>query len=653
MPLAIPDLVRQHRLREIQKNLMEHKAQGSVAALMQAVALILQEPSFHRLAGAMQLGQLANEADFMKLVWAYVQHLIYSDDLIAAANVLWEMECFTAQPHCVQLVWNALHENRMICILGGGAMGKTMSTCAYYLLAWVADPAWCKVELASSSEKHLQKNAFGDLVRLHEDASLVLPGKVDSESIALDKKRAQGIFTLVIPGGPDSKATLKGSHLKPRPAHPKYGRRSRVFCLVDESQEVPANIFGQIKNRFSGLDEDDVDHQKFCLTANPKSVFSEFGNVAKPVRGWGSITRADEQWESALGWTVVSLDAMRHENVVQRKRVFPGFVTWAGVQTRLKDCHGDWDDPQMWTYVYGKFPPLGTSSTIIKQTWLTAAEGEWVFDDAIAVKAGADVAFTGDRPTLAIGRVGRAIAWVDYAGEQHKLPMPRMAIQIDAVTVVSRGDSQDLADNYMEPLRPLGCRPEGFGIDMTGQRGVYDIIRRQWAQKVSLLPSGETFAPIHGIEYASSPSEMKVAEEDTSTPKEMYDIMASSLWYEAAKLFELGVIKIGKGVDIKVLGELSARQGGMQPGLGKKLTVESKKEFKRRTGMSSPDLGDAALIMLHVARITTPNLIPKAKDTENIPVDRDVPVWAGFNQEFQSADLQGMAGAEVCDMTKD
>lgn len=655
MPLIVPDAVREKRLREIQRCLSAHKDNADVGALAEAVALMLQVPAFQKqvAASARLLGGVSGEAELMKLAWAFVYSLLYADDFVAAAMVLWEAEVFSAKPHCVQLVWNALMTKRMICIIGGGALGKTYSTCAFFLLSWVADPEWCKIEVASASEKHLQKNAFADLVRLHSGASMTLPGKVDTEAITLDKKRGYGIFTLVIPGGPDSKATLKGSHLKARPAHPKFGRRSRVFCLVDESQECPENIYGQIKNRFSSLDEDDVDHQKFVLTSNPKQIFSEFGNCAKPARGWDSISRADETWESERGWTVVSLDAMKHENVIQRRIVYPGFVTWGGVQTRLKDCHGNWDDPQMFTYIFGKFPPQGLGSAIIKQNWLTAAQREWIFDERTEGKAGADPAFTGDRPSLAFGRTGRAVGWIDYAGERHLLAKPQMAIQIDVVTVVARGDSQELADNYMEPLKPLGVKPEGFGIDKTGQRGVYDIMRRQWASKVSLLTSGESIAPIHGIEYAGLPSEMKVADEDTATPREMYDIMASALWYEAAKLFECGVVAIGKGVDLKVFAELSAREGGMQPGLGKKLTVESKKDFKRRTGMASPDLADATLIMLHVARITTPGLIPKAKDTTEAQPERSLPAWSGFNQSFGTADLQGMAGAELCDLTKD
>lgn len=656
MPFILPSPDRKKRLQSIQRHLAEHKADGSVKDLSAAVSLMVQDPEFQsHIARSPQLQKPVNsQADLMGMAWSFLYSLLYADDFVAAAMMLWDSESFCAEPRCTQLVWNALMTKRMVCVIGAGGTGKTYSASAYFLLSWITDPEWSRIQLASASKDHLQKNLFADVVRLHDGASMLLPGSPDTESISLQKRRAMGIFTLILPGGPQSRGKIKGSHTKPRPPHPKFGRRSRVFCLVDECQECPQNIFEEIPNRFSTVAGDDVDHLKFVICANPKDVFSKFGACAKPIHGWDSVKREDETWESELGWTVVSLDAMKHENVVQKRIVFPGFVTWDGVQGWLKKCNGNTNDPQMWTYVYGKFPPSGLASCVIKQAHLTRSEGEWIFDSETTGKAGGDPAFVGDRPSLACGRTGRAIGWIDYNGDRHMLSEPRVVIQIDAVTVMPHGDSQDLSDNYMDRIKPLGVHPSGFGIDMTGPgRGTHDIIRRQWATKVNPLPEGVTIAMIHGIEYGSSPSMVKIADEDTSTPKELYDRMCSELWFAAAKLFEFDVIRIGKGVDLKVFSELSARQGGLQPGLGKKLTVESKTDFKKRTGMDSPDLADATLIMLHVARITTPGLIPKAKDTQPVKPERQIAAWTGFNQAFGACDIQGMGGSELADMQKD
>lgn len=531
---------------------------------------------------------------------------------------------------------------------------NTYSPSAFFLLEYTLDPEWTRIQLASATAEHLLGNMFADMIRLHSGASMTLPGKQDTESISLEKKRAQGIFTLTLPGGANGKSKIKGAHTKPRPAHPMFGRRSRVFALVDESQEVPQNIFQEIPNRFSTVVGDDVDHLKFLISANPKDLFSEFGRCAKPKGGWETITRAHRQWESERGWWVISLDQTHHENYLARRAVFPGFATYDGVQARLRDCDGDEEDPRMYTYVYGKFPPQGTTFACIKQRHLLAAEGEWIFESVPYGIAGGDPAFVSDRPGFATGRCGRAIGWWDYAGNKHMLPEPMMAIQVDLVTSLPHGDSQDVADSYLERLKDLDVAPQFFGMDQTGTgRGCADIVRRQWVQKIGALPEGAQVAGIVGIEYAGSPSMVKIAAEDTQLPKAMFDRVATEMWYAAAKLFELGVIRIGKGVDLEVLSELAARKGDMQPGLGRKLTIETKDAYKARTKGRSPDLADAMLCMTHAARMSVPGLAPKAKDTVAPKPEVETPGWNGFGVHFAGADFKDMEVVEIENLMRD
>lgn len=648
MPFTLPDPIRRERLANIQKWLLESKQEGNMTGMGNAVQLMLQEDSFRRHVAAdpqMQSGIKIRD-ELPLFAWAYLYHLIANRDHVAAALVLWDRETFCAEAACVRLIWDALLTRRMVLIIGGGAMGKSYSPSAYYLLEYIFDPMWTRVQLASATSDHLLGNVFADVTRLHTGASLQLPGKVDSESISMDKKSGQGIFTLTLPGGSAGKSKIKGSHTKPRPTHPIFGRRSRVFALIDEAQECPQNIFEEIPNRFSTAVSTDVDHLKFALSANPKDIFSKFGRAAKPVGGWETITRAHRTWQSEHGWTVISLDQTHHENYIARKIVFPGFATYEGVQARLKACDGDPEHPEMYTYVYGKFPQQGTTFACIKQKHLLAAEGEWIFADLPVPIAGGDPAFTSDRPAMAAGRMGVAIGWFDGSGKKIMLPSPRMAIQVDTVTVLPHGDSQDVADGYMDRCRELGVSPDAFGIDQTGAgRGVADIMRRQWYQKVGGLPDGMQVAGICGIEYASSPTSVLIAHEDSLTPKERFDRIATELWYAAAKYFELDVIRIGPGVPLEVLSELASRRGDMQAGLGKKLTIETKDAYKTRTKGKSPDLADATLVMIHAGRMKNKSLSPKAPHTE-IPKAPPQPRmnWGEHDHNFRGAD---MAGAEV------
>lgn len=656
MPFVIPDPVRKKRLASMQHWLAENKEEGSTDAMLRAVKLMTEEESFLRFIKADPILSkgISKECPPNKFAWAYLLHLLYARDMVGAAMMLWDRETFCAEPKCVQMIWEALITKRMICVIGGGGLGKSYSPSAYFILEYILDPAWTRVQLASATEEHLLGNMFADMIRLHSGASMVLPGKQDTESISLDKKRAQGIFTLSLPGGANGKSKIKGAHTKPRPAHALFGRRSRVFALIDECQEVPQNIFEEIPNRFSTVVGDDVEHLKFLICANPKDIFSQFGKCAKPKGGWETITRSSTQWESERGWWVISLDQTHHENYIARKVVFPGFATYDGVQARLRACDGNPEDARMYTYVYGKFPPQGTSFACIKQRHILASEGEWIFSDLVSPIAGIDPAFTSDRPAFAMGRMGNAVGWTNPAGEKHMLAKPKVAIQIDAVTVLPHGDTQALVDECLSRIRDVGARPEHVGIDQTGGgRGTADIMRHQWNAKVGPLPNGGVLAPICGVEYATSATTIKISEEDSKTPRERYDRVATEMWYAAAKLFEFDSIRYGSGVPLEVLSELAARRGNMQVGLGQKETIETKTEYKRRTGGTSPDLADATLVMIHAARMANAGVIPRARDT-SIPVPERESVWDGFGQVFSSSRMEGMAGAgEMADMLKD
>lgn len=660
MPVIIPNKTRKADLRYIHLNLLAYRETNTLDALVKACGRILKDKDFQRYVRANPALQkpLNTTADMMSLAWAFVYSLLYARDYVAAATVLWGPKTFTSEPRAAQLMWNALFTKNQINVMGCGSVGKTFTPSAWCLLDWLLDPEWTRIEVASNSQDHVEKNLYADIVRLHTEAVLPLPGQVDSESISLDKKRGMGIFVLVIPGGPRSRGKLKGAKIKNRPSHPLFGDNSRLRILLDEAQEIPGNIFDEIPNLLSSVD-DSIEHIKIMAAANPKDEWSRYGLNCKPVGGWDAIADLQDEWESETGWHVISINAMRTENVMAKKTLFPRMITYEGVQKIIRSQAGGNDQhPIVYTYVYGRFPKNGVQTTAINPNHLRRAEGEWLFDGPTVTIVGSDPAFTGDMPAMTIGRVGRAIAWVDYQGNRHDLPEAAVKIQVDGTAILPHGDTQDVADENMSRCRQLSVKSENFGIDKTGTgRGVHDVIRRQWEKKVGpLLDIHDGVAPILGVEYAGSASEVKIAEEDTQTPKELYDRTATELWMAGAKLFEYDVIRIGRGVDQKTFEELASRQGGMKVGLGKKQSIEAKDSYKARTGNSSPDRADSFLIMVHVARMRVPTLVPRAKDTKGQrEVSRDLAAWHGFDSAFGGADMVGFHDdvQDVHDMNKD
>lgn len=660
MPVIIPDRARKTDLKHIHQNLFLHRETQDPVALTDAVTRMLSDKTFKRYVQNNPALQkpLKSTSDMLAMAWAYVYSLLYSRDYVAASIVLWGPKTFTPEPKAAQLMWNALFSKNQINVMGCGSVGKTFTPSAWCILDWLLDPEWTRVEVASNSQDHVEKNLFADIVRLHTEAVLPLPGNVDSESISIDKKRGMGIFVLVIPGGPKSRGKLKGAKIKNRPTHPLFGDNSRLRILLDEAQEIPANIFDETPNLLSSVDGS-VEHIKIMAAANPKDEWSRYGQNCKPVGGWDSVADDQDEWESETGWHVISINAMRTENVMAKKTIFPRMITWEGVQKIIRSQAGGNDQhPNVYTYVYGRFPKTGTQATLINSHHLRRAEGEWVFDGPTQTIVGSDPAFTGDLPAMTTGRVGRAVAWMDYKGERHDLPEPAIKIQADGTAILPHGDTQDVADENMARCKQLNVRAENFGIDKTGTgRGVHDVIRRQWKDKVGpLADEQEGIAPILGVEYAASASEVKIADEDTQTPKELYDRTATELWMAGAKLFEYDIVRIGRGVDVKTSDELGGRRGGMKVGLGKKQSVEPKDAYKGRTGETSPDRADSFLLMLHVARMRVPSLVPRAKDTHaGGEAPREELGWEGFDVAFGSASMSGLDGnvPDVSDMLKD
>jgi hypothetical protein len=276
----------------------------------------------------------------------------------------------------------------------------------------------------------------------------------------------------------------------------------------------------------------------------------------------------------------------------------------------------------MWSEVYGMFPPRGNKTAIVQKHWLDRSYGEWIFDAATETVAALDPAFTGDLPAMSTGRVGHAVAWRDSHGKRHELETPGMRLQIDAIGILPRGDTQELADETMSRLKDLDVEPEFFAIDRTGVgQGVHDSIRRQWHQKVTGVKATKTVeaAPIMGINYSESATEFLICEEDTKTPKELYDGIRSEVWYATGRFFEYEYIKLGAGVDTETIQELVDRRGGSPAGRGKLLQVESKDSYKSR-GNKSPDRADAFTMLVQCARVAG-GIKPKSPDTLSEPED--------------------------------
>ena len=645
-PEEKPHLVKIHGILE------SYRDTRNVDYLVRAVRLMLDEPQFiEHLRGLGGTPKIKTEEDLNAMAFRYLKMFLMARDYVAAGTLCWGPDTFTHEPRFVKTIWEAVSNHRLINVLGCASAGKTYSASAWMILDWALDPEWTLVRVMSTKEDHVKKNLFGDMQRLYAGSAIKLPGKADTESIAVEsaKKGGQGIFILVIPQGEAARGSIRGSKVKPRPEHPLFGMSSRTRLLIDEAQDVPPGAFEEIPNLLSSIEDDDVEHTKVVMAANPKDEFSRYGQNCVPQQGWETIRTRDsdvEAWTSTTGWRCVRLNALKCENMVAGKVIYPRFFTMTGYRLKLRAYGSDVDHPLMWAEVYGMFPPHGHMTSIVQRHWVDRCYGEWLFESATVTVAATDVGFEGDQPAMSTGRIGLAKAWMDFNGERHELGEPKWVLQADTTGILPRGDTQDLTDENLRRCKLLNVKPSNFGIDRTGVgQGTHDNIRRQWRSKVDGLdsrsPSGQEVVDIMGINYAESATEFLICEEDTQKPKDLYVGIRSELWYATARFFEYDAIRIGRGVDMATIEELVNRRGGSPAGKNKLMAVESKRDYKAR-GFTSPDRADSFTMMVQVARISEGRLLPKAPDT-TVAKEREPSI---FDAESES----GMKVGEPIDM---
>ena len=583
----------------------------------------------------------------LAVCWLGFEMMMWRRDYVGAATLLWASHVFDAKPEAVGKIFGAMDKGgAYVSILGGGGVGKSFVVAVRLLLEWAHDAGSTRVDLVSKNQEKIKK-LFADFVGLHRKAAMVLPGTVEAETISTDKVGGWGIFLNLIRQGDESSSVLKGSHEKSREVkHGVYGHRTARYVMIDEAQDVPSGVFDDVGNILSSVRGDDGDGgtrrmRQIVLTANPSLPNSRYGEHNRPENGWGALPGGEEnaeEWRAKLGAWCVRIDVLKTENVREKRDIYPGMVTWAGVQTQLALCDGNENHPIWWTYVRGMFPPEGALTTLIPQRWLAAAEGEWIFDNEAEAFAGVDVArLGGDSPAMCIVRVGRAVGWRDFSGQEFKMRDASWRVQIDNVFTLPGGDTQEVADDVMIRMRDIGIESENVAVDVTGSAGVFDLMVHQWRAKVDgetgdvpphsqavpwhewadeadkRLPEGGV--PIIPVNYSARPSEVKIALEDSVTPRDSYTNKATELWFALAKYFELGYVRYGRSISRPALDELGSRKAGKAVGKGRKQGVEPKEAHKRRLGGRSPDCGDAVTMALHAARMSMPELRPKAKDT--------------------------------------
>jgi hypothetical protein len=513
-----------------------------------------------------------------------------------AAKILWGDNIFSAEPYLTKLVWNALETSASILLLGGASVSKSYSVAVWLFLDWLRDVDYTAVRVIGPSEDHLKANLFTQMVTLHKEASLPMPGIIGDLFIGIDKKaQKSSIKGIVIPLGKAGAGKIQGTKRVPRKEpHPVFGPLSRLRVFMDETEKVPPGVWKDCDNLFSQLG-DGIESFKIIGACNPENPNGPTGQRAEPVGGWDVFNiETDEKWKSKRGWDVVRLDPFKCENVITGRVIYPGLVTKEGLDLSIQGFGGT-NSPSYFTYARGCFPPQGVTFSVITASALQGVTGEFIYRDRPQKLAAVDIALEGSNaPKMAVGRFGLAIGFKHPAtyefpqGREEIFTKSQYALQVDQLFSLPNAETVLMANNIKLQGQSLGVDPNWVMLDRTGNgAGVHDLLKAIWSPE------------IRGVNYSNSPTETKIFEEDTKPCSEEFDRVQSELWFALSRWLEFRLVKLSPVVETsKLVPQLTSRL--YHPGKTRK--VESKPDYKKR-GNESPDEADAITLLLHCARM--------------------------------------------------
>ena len=545
-----------------------------------------------------------------KQPWELVNGLFHwtlnNDRYDWAAKMCWGDSLFTPKPRATQMVWRAFKRSGSIIFLGAASMTKSYSGGVWLFLDWLRDPEWTTVRVVGPSEAHLKDNLFTHLVTLHQQSAIPLPGSIGDLWIGLDRKaRKSSIQGVVISLGRIGSGKLQGTKRVPRKhPHPVFGPLSRLRIFLDELENIPKGVWKDVDNLFANAGS--VEGFKIVGACNPADLNGPVAYRSEPPGGWDKSFDLDhsEEWKSVRGWDVVRLDALKCENVIEGRVIFPGLQTREGVERIVLNAGGT-NTPAYYTQVRGAFPPAGTSYSVIPQTFLRNVMGEFIFRDRPDRAVGVDSALEGSNAAkFCTGRFGLAIGVRHPPTPQHPegqeelFSQPRWGLQVDQLFSLPAAETVQMAHNVKTQALQIQTAPGWMMLDRTGNgAGVHDLLREIWSPE------------IRGINYSEAATAKRIFMEDTKTCEEEYDRVNTELWFALSRWLEFGLIKISPVVETsRLFTQLTARQ--YLPLL--KRRVETKRDFKARFAGESPDEADALTLLLHAVRLASgviPNMV--------------------------------------------
>lgn len=473
-------------------------------------------------------------------------------------------------------------------IAGNASSSKTFGTAAWLVADWLSAPDKTLSFVASTSLGGSEDRIWGTVAKLFRRASFKIGHLIDHRKIIVfedpskddERDYTNAIKAIAFPTGDEGRKAVETTR----------GRKNtRVRVVIDELAEMESYV-NNVKINLK-LNTDFV----YVGIANPAVGENPHRELCEPddPRGYESITVNDRKWKTRTG-TAIFLhgdDSPNFQAPENEPPPFPYLLTREKKADVLKACYGDVNSMEYWRNVIGFWPLDSIETSVISRSLIKNAdisfEPAWKSGSKIRIAA-LDCAWTsgGDRNIVSFG----------YIGELRDSGKRVLMYQGSKGYTVSVGSvfEESLAGNVIPDLEEYGVAPSHFGLDVSGDGGkVLSSFIRRWQK------SDVNAAMIVPITSSGTPSEKIVSRDDRRKAKEVYDRRITGYWFS---FYHALASRCIYGIDLlehrDVVNELCARQYSFR---GKKMSVETKKDMKKRIG-KSPDYADSVIYLWIMAQ---------------------------------------------------
>ena len=515
---------------------------------------------------------------------------------------------FNPDPEAARRLFKAACEKPLLLSMGSSSMSKTYSLVVHVYLSWLRDPKFTSVKLMSQTDLHLRTNLWPHLLEIHKNNVLKPEQEVEIKPTDLwmglkNEPQSYGFSGMAFKNTNISAGAWAG--LKPQPKRPRtdpyfeqFGPMTRLRVLMDEAQNMPESVWIDMNSVMGS-----IGHGRVHIMAafNPQNLSQPAVVRAEPPDGWSpDQLETLYSYESKYGWWVERLDGKMCENVIQRKEIYPGLMTYERFVGYLKG--GGDSSGTYYTYARGFPPMLEAANTVIVPTWASSQKGEAVYVGEVINVASFDAAYQGqDKAMLCVGRWGLASGWRDYKGVHHTFlnrldpakKQPRHVLTIDQFfTMPKQLDAVQVTQELMARCNMLGIEPQWVSMDMTGvSLATYSYCAKYWG-------------PVLGVGWNTAASERKILTDDLDTCANRFDGLPSEMWFALKHWMDPSVNAILFNTTIMapdLYGQMTSRR--FRVSRGSRLKVEGKDEYKARNAGKSPDEVDAVCMLVQLLRV--------------------------------------------------